>query len=141
MLMVNHKPFRQEHKSIKSFINGLIANEAVNGRALILDGPSGNTLRTLLGAGWFKKNIFIPNASDDYYPLKSIQAAWEEFQKNQGFIANLGQNDKNEIIIRKVSLSYYDADKPQHFLQPIYVFEGDRNFIGFLPAIDPKWTE
>lgn len=75
------------------------------------------------------------------YPLKTVQAAWEEFQKNQGFIANLGQNDKNEIIIRKVSLSYYDANKPQHFLQPIYVFEGDRNFIGFLPAIDPKWTE
>jgi len=75
------------------------------------------------------------------YPLKSVQTAWEEFQKNQGFIANLGENDKNEIIIRKVSLTYYDADKPQHFLQPIYVFEGDRNFIGFLPAIDSKWTE
>jgi len=75
------------------------------------------------------------------YPLKSVQTAWEEFQKNQGFIANLGENNKNEIIIRKVSLTYYDADKPQHFLQPIYVFEGDRNFIGFLQAIDSKWTE
>jgi hypothetical protein len=75
------------------------------------------------------------------YPLKNTQTAWEEFQKNQGFIANLGENETNEIVIRKVSLAYYDADRPQHFLQPVYVFEGDHNFIGFLPAIDSKWTE
>lgn len=75
------------------------------------------------------------------YPLKSVQSAWQEFQQNQGFISNLGENENGNIIIRKVSLAYYDADEPQNFLQPIYVFEGDHDFIGFLPAIDSKWME
>lgn len=75
------------------------------------------------------------------YPLKSIQIAWQEFQQNQGFISNLGENENGSIVIRKVILAYYDADEPQNFLQPIYVFEGDYDFIGFLPAIDSKWKE
>lgn len=75
------------------------------------------------------------------YPLKSVQTAWQELQGGSGYIANLGENEKGEIIIRKVSLAYFDSDKPQHYLQPIFVFEGDRNFIGYTPAIDPKWME
>jgi hypothetical protein len=75
------------------------------------------------------------------YPLKTTQSAWQELQGGKGYIANLGEGDKSEITIRKVYLAYYDADQPQNFLQPIYVFEGDFNFIGFIPAVDSKWTE
>lgn len=75
------------------------------------------------------------------YPLKNTQSAWQELQSGQGYIANLGESGKSEITIRKVYLAYYDADQPQNFLQPIYVFEGDFNFIGFVPAVDSKWME
>ncbi|MBM3205640.1 hypothetical protein FJZ41_02195 [Candidatus Shapirobacteria bacterium] len=75
------------------------------------------------------------------YPLKNIQTAWQEVQGGKIYVANLGQNEKGEIIIRKITLAYFDAEQPQHFLQPIFVFEGDNNFIGFVPAVDPKWTE
>ena len=75
------------------------------------------------------------------YPLKPITQAWGELQQGQGFIANLGQNENGQVTIRKVYLAYYDSETLQHYLQPIYVFEGDRNFWGYVPAIDPKWTE
>ncbi|MCJ7804324.1 hypothetical protein MUP35_01125 [Patescibacteria group bacterium] len=75
------------------------------------------------------------------YPLKNSQAAWQEMQGGKGYVANLGENEQGNILIRKVSLAYYDADQPQNFLQPIYVFEGDNNFIGFVPAVSSQWTE
>jgi len=75
------------------------------------------------------------------YPLKSASLAWQEIQEGKGFIANLGDNSEGKITIRKVYLAYYDSPKPQNFLQPIFVFEGDRDFFAYVPAIDPKWTE
>jgi len=75
------------------------------------------------------------------YPLKPITQAWNELQQGQGYIANLGQNENGHITVRKVYLGYYDSDFPQHYLQPIYVFEGDRNFFAYVPAVDPKWTD
>jgi len=74
------------------------------------------------------------------YPLKNIQTAWQELQNNEGYIANLGQNSQ-AITIRKVYLAYYDSERPQNYLQPIYVFEGDNNFVAYVTAVDSKWTE
>jgi len=62
-------------------------------------------------------------------------------QGGKGYIANLGESQSGNIVIRNVSLAYYDADQPQNFLQPIYVFEGDNNFIGFVPAVSSQWME
>jgi len=75
------------------------------------------------------------------YPLKPVTQAWNELQQGQGYIANLGQNEDGQVTVRKVYLGYYDADTPQHYLQPIYVFEGDKSFFAYVPAVEPKWTE
>lgn len=75
------------------------------------------------------------------YPLKPINAAWQELQAGEGYAANLGQNEDKEITIRQIYLTYYDSEEPQTFLQPIYVFEGDRNFYGYVPAMDSAWTD
>lgn len=75
------------------------------------------------------------------YPLKPAILAWKELQNGEGYIAHLRQNEKGPIIVRKVFLAYYDSQEPQHYLQPIYVFEGDREFFAYVPAIDSKWTE
>lgn len=75
------------------------------------------------------------------YPLKAIDLAWQELQRGQGLVANLGDNEEGKITIRRVSLAYFEADESQLFLQPIFVFEGDRQFFGYVPAIDSKWLE
>lgn len=75
------------------------------------------------------------------YPLKPASQAFKELQNGGGYIAHLRQNEKGLIIIRKVFLAYYNSQEPQHYLQPIYVFEGDREFFAYVPAIDSKWME
>lgn len=75
------------------------------------------------------------------YPLRSINTAWQELQAGEGYVANLGQNENKEITIRQIYLAYYDSEEPQIFLQPIYVFEGDNNFFGYVPAIASEWTD
>lgn len=74
------------------------------------------------------------------YPLKPIETAWQEMQSGSGYVANLGQNE-SQITVRKSYLAYYDSLEPQTFLQPIYVFEGDRDFFGYVPAIASEWME
>ena len=75
------------------------------------------------------------------YPLKPINSAWNQLEAEEGYIANLGQNESGQITIRSVYLAFYDSAQPQNYLQPIYVFEGDRGFFAYVPAMDPKWTE
>ncbi len=66
------------------------------------------------------------------YPLKSVDQAWKELTGGNGYIAKRsGEN----VIVRKVTLGYYESNEPQEFLQPIFVFEGDNGFIGYVQAI------
>jgi hypothetical protein len=75
------------------------------------------------------------------YPLKTSTQAWSELQSGGGYIANLGQNEKGEITIRRVYLAYFDTETPQSFLQPIFVFEGDQEFFAYVAAVSPEWTQ
>jgi len=75
------------------------------------------------------------------YPLLSPQKAWEKLQKGENHLAHLGQNQNGQIIIRWVYLAYFEPAEPQLYLQPVFVFEGDRNFFAYVPAIDPQWLE
>jgi len=72
------------------------------------------------------------------YPLKSSSQAWQELKTGQAFIANY-ENNSEEITIRKIYLAYFESLDDQNFLQPIFVFEGDENFIAELPAVADGW--
>lgn len=71
------------------------------------------------------------------YPLKSSQAAWEELKSGGGYVVNIGENNQNEAIIRDAYLAYFDPNTTHQFLQPIFVFTGDRDFEAFVAAIPP----
>ena len=78
------------------------------------------------------------------YPTKKVEQAWEELRKGYGYIT---QNDTkgDKIMIRNISLAYFDSKLPQKYLQPIYVFEGDdnsnREFIAYIPALQDNIYE
>lgn len=72
------------------------------------------------------------------YPLRDIRDAWNTVQAGESFILNKGENDT--AVIREVVLGYYDSIKPQDYLQPVYVFLGDRGFKALVPALDPTIT-
>jgi len=72
------------------------------------------------------------------YPVITPQKAFEDLKAGRGYIANY-QGSSNLATIREVSLAYLDSDKSQNYLQPIYVFTGDDNFVGFVPAVKEEW--
>jgi hypothetical protein len=74
------------------------------------------------------------------YPLKPSVTAWDELQTGQGFIARYPTTGQIATV-RSIYLAYYDSFEPQTYLQPIFVFEGDNGFVGYVPAISPEWVE
>lgn len=70
------------------------------------------------------------------YPIKTPKEAFGELQSGNAFIADQGTvQDGENLKIRKVYLAYFDSENPSDFYQPIYVFEGDKNFVAYLPAV------
>lgn len=74
------------------------------------------------------------------YPLIGVAEAWQRLQKGLGFIAGVKQNTTG-VTIRDVTIQYYDPDTPQQFMQPVYVFTGDPDFVGYVPAVADQWLE
>lgn len=74
------------------------------------------------------------------YPIKTPQEAFNEFQNGGAFISNQGLvKDGETLKIRRVFLAYYDSETSSEFYQPIYVFEGDKGFMAYLPAVTPDY--
>ncbi len=73
------------------------------------------------------------------YPIRSSQEALRALQAGQGYVASF--EGEGEVVIRQVSLGYYQSDEEQDYLQPIYVFAGDDNFLGFVSAISAKYIQ
>lgn len=97
-----------------------------------------NTGKRIIGLTY---NYFPVNYDQSAtYPLKTSAQAWQELQSGQGYIAQ-PPTTGNIATVRRVSLGFYDAPTPQTFLQPIYIFEGDANFVAYVSAIDAKWIQ
>ena len=76
------------------------------------------------------------------YPIKNSALAWRELQAHQGYVAALGDNQEGKVVtIRSIYLAYLDSKTPVGYLMPIYVFEGDGGFYGYVSAIEDEWLE
>lgn len=73
------------------------------------------------------------------YPFRNINEAWTQLLAGKGYIANLGNNSGGNVVVRKVYLAYYDSRQSQDYLQPVFVFEGDKDFFAYIPAITENW--
>lgn len=83
---------------------------------------------------------FPPNLTvDSTYPLISSKQAWDDLKNRKGFIAKAVFGG-NEAVVRNIYLAYLETGKYQPYIQPVFVFEGDKGFVGMVPAIDPAWV-
>lgn len=73
------------------------------------------------------------------YPLKTPQEAWDELVAGGGYIASTGVNETGEVTVRRVYLAYYDSPEPSDFYQTIFVFEGDKDFAAYVPAVNSEF--
>jgi len=73
------------------------------------------------------------------YPLREPAKVYEELLNGGGYIANLGTNIDGNIVIRRVYMAYYDPGVQYNFYQPVVVFEGDNDFVAYVPAVSPEF--
>ena len=68
------------------------------------------------------------------YRVKTGEEAWSELNNGLGFVVAGTQGQKN-IVIKSMKLGYFDPDIYQNYLQPVYVFLGEGDFVGYVPAV------
>lgn len=110
---------------------------------VVTDKPGHGTIRAIVTGKTDRNNQFasieyayfpVTYSAFETYPLLTPTQAFQLLNTGKGFIASPPQGT-NVATIRSLSLSYYDSPTPQEYLQPIYVFEGDNNFVAYVPAI------
>src|SRR3989344_909856 len=72
------------------------------------------------------------------YPLKTGEEAYKELTDGKANVVS-NPREKKSIIIRKMFVGYLDPDIYQDYLQPVYVFLGDENFVAYVPAISSEY--
>ncbi len=122
---------------------------AVAGTEIITPYPDEGAISFVFsGAKNIKKRVLqfaytywpIDQSTTATYALKTSSEAWTELQGGGGYIARYPKKG-NLAVIRKVHLAYYDSFEPQTYLQPIFVFEGDEDFLAYVSAVSPLWIE
>lgn len=99
---------------------------------VILTGLSGN--KKIIEAAYNYSALLDAEKEYSTYPLKPVSMAWDELRGGGGYTAHI-DNPIQTVKIRNVSLAYYETEAGQQFLQPVFVFEGDEGFAGYVEAI------
>ncbi len=84
-----------------------------------------------------KSQIAFFEKSEDQvgvYPVKTGDQAWTELIEGKGMVVAGTQGQEN-IIVKSMKLGYFDPAIYQIYLQPVYVFLGEGNFVGYVPAV------
>ncbi|MDD4937446.1 MAG: hypothetical protein PHX34_00285 [Candidatus Shapirobacteria bacterium] len=85
------------------------------------------------------KDLDIDNESFSTYPIKTANEAINDL--NTGNYWPTSDVAANNVTIRKVYLAYFEPITLTNFLQPIFVFEGDNNFMAYIPAVSSSLTK
>lgn len=83
---------------------------------------------------------FWPIAYDSYslYGIRTALQAWQDLKDGYGAVISMGNNTPEKVVIRDIYMAYYDSEEEQPYLQPVYVFEGDNDFVAYVPAVSPE---
>ncbi|MBI3620529.1 hypothetical protein HY214_05315 [Candidatus Roizmanbacteria bacterium] len=68
------------------------------------------------------------------YPLKTGDEVWNNLKAGKGSIISTSLS-QGSVTIKKMFLAYFDPDEYQQYLQPVYVFLGDNDFIAYVQAL------
>ena len=85
------------------------------------------------------KHYPVDYESEETYPLRNISDAWHLLQSGEGYVYN--PQAVKTAVVRYIYLGYFDNFEHQEYLQPIYVFEGDEGFLGYVSAIESKYLQ
>jgi len=82
------------------------------------------------------KDLNVDSESYSTYPIKTAEEAIEALKSgNYWPVSDL---TAGQVTIRNIYLAYFEPVTLTNYLQPIFVFEGDNNFVAYVPAISTK---
>jgi len=81
----------------------------------------------------------IDRESFSTYPIKTVEQAMASL--NSGNYWSPSDIPEKNIIIRDVSLIYYEPITLTQYVQPLFVFKGDNNFVAFVSAIGSSYIQ
>ena len=73
------------------------------------------------------------------YPIKTAQKVWEELNSQKAHIVRIKDPSGDAVKIRNIYLAYYDAGQYVQYYQPVVVFEGDNDFVAYIPAVTDEY--
>jgi len=85
------------------------------------------------------KDINIDRESFSTYPIKTVNQAME--QLNAGDYWPVSDSVGGTTTIRKVYLAYFEPISLTNYIQPVFVFEGDNNFMAYVPAVTDQYLK
>jgi len=85
------------------------------------------------------KYVNIDRESYATYPTRTLDEAMSELKNGKYWPVSDISNDK--VILRNIYLAYFEPISLTNFMQPVYVFEGDNNFIAYVSAVSDKFTK
>ena len=93
-----------------------------------------------------KAQVSIFDRSDDqnsYYPLKSGQEAFDDLHAGKGFLIQGSDMiaGKSTLNISRMYLAYLIPSIYTQYIQPVYVFIGEDNFVAYVPAVSDTWIQ
>jgi len=80
----------------------------------------------------------IDRESYSTYPIKTAMEAIAELKAGNYWPAS--DVSLGDVVIRGMELAYYEPVTLTQYLQPIYVFKGDNNFVAYVPAVTGKYV-
>lgn len=73
------------------------------------------------------------------YPLITSKEAFKKLTQGEATTITVDPDATSRIKIKNIFLGYYDPESYQPYLQPVFVFLGDHNFVAYLPAIKAEY--
>lgn len=84
-------------------------------------------------------NVDTSEASSSTYPIITSQEAFNNL--NLGNYWPASDTNASKITIRKIYLAYFEPVNLTQFLQPVYVFEGDGDFVAYVRAVKDTYAK
>jgi hypothetical protein len=73
------------------------------------------------------------------YPIKTATEAWNDLKMGNYWPAS--DVSGGDMAIKNMYLAYFEPVSLTNYMQPVYVFEGNNNFVAYVPAVTDKYTK
>jgi hypothetical protein len=117
----------------------IVSTEIGKASVSVLVSGSSVTAKKIVELNYRHVEVDTSAASSSTYPIKTSEEAFADLKRGDYWPAS--DNTAKDVVIRKIYLAYFEPVNLTQFLQPVYVFEGDNDFVAYVRAITDKYAK